>query len=54
MNNFSKLENNRAINNKIKMKYMCQPKEIDIKILKKERNKFSNFDFNDSDEISNY
>ena len=54
MNNFSKLENNRAINNKIKMKYMYQPKEIDIKILKKERNKFSNFDFNDSDEFSNY
>ena len=53
-NNFAKLENNRAVKKGIVMKYLVQPKEVNVKSLKKSRRKFNNFDYNGLDDDNNY
>ena len=54
MNNFKKLENNRAIKNHIRMKNIIQPKDVNAKSLKQSRRKFNNFEINDIEEFTNY
>jgi hypothetical protein len=54
MNNFKKLENNRAIKNHIRMKNIIQPKDVNVKSLKQSRRKFNNFEINDIEEFTNY
>jgi len=53
---FEKLKNNKAVKQITKMNYYnIQPKDVSIKLLKKERRKFKNYEFNEfNDEYNNY
>ena len=53
---FEKLKNNKAVKQITKMNnYNIQPKDVSIKLLKKERRKFKNYEFNEfNDEYNNY
>ena len=53
---FEKLQNNKAVKQITKMNYYnIQPKDVSIKLLKKERRKFKNYEFNEFiDDYNNY
>ena len=54
MNNFEKLENNRAVKNNIRMKNIFQPKVISNKSLKLAMNHFNRSNIKDMEEFNNY
>ena len=54
MNNFEKLENNRAVKKNIRMRNIFHPKEISNKSLKLARNHFNKNVINDIEEFNNY
>ena len=53
---FEKLKNNKAVKQITKMNdYNIQPKDVSIKLLKKERRKFKNYELNEfNDDYNNY
>ena len=51
---FDKLNNNKAIKNNIKKLNIVQPENINVKLLKKARRQFNNYEISESDDISNY
>ena len=53
---FEKLKNNKAVKQITKMNnYNIQPKDVSIKLLKKERRKYKNYELNEfNDEYNNY
>ena len=53
---FEKLQNNKVVKQITKMNYYnIQPKDVSIKLLKKERRKFKNYEFNEFiDDYNNY
>ena len=51
---FDKLNNNKAMKNNIKKLNIIQPKETNVKILKKARRQIDNYEISESDDLSNY
>ena len=51
---FEKLDNNKVVNKRFNKKYLNPPKDINLKIIKKERRKFNNFEINEFIDNSNY
>ena len=54
INNFGRLNNNKVINDKIKMRRIIQPKDVNVKTLKKARRQFNYFDMNEFRDNNNY
>ena len=54
INNFDKLDNNKAIKNRFKKKYLIQPQDMDVKFLKKARRQFKTFENNEFKDYTNY
>ena len=52
--NYAKLENNKEVKNKLKMKYLIPPKEVNPKTLKYVRRKFDNYEINGFSDNYNY
>ena len=52
--NYDKLDNNKAVKNNLKNMNIVEPKDINVKYLKKVRRQFNDIEINDSDEFDNY